>query len=271
MKTIKFVALSIAGFVLSVSQPVVADDAIHVTPAGHVGFGTNTPGSQVEVTGSDPLGGIDNTTALYVKNNSETAAGRVVFGLENNGTTRFSINNTSAADARWVFSVGGTTSFRISKADTPVVEFEVTPTGDVNAQGTFNTLSDRNSKMDIETLNSKAILDSVVSLPLSSWSYKDEPGVSHIGPMAQDFYSAFKLGSSNKSIASIDASGIALVAIQGLYKELEEKEMRIQALEKKIEAQELMMSRIDALENIAVNMMSLQQKSGTTTAALNNN
>ena len=89
--------------------------------------------------------------------------------------------------------------------------------------------------------------------------------------MAQDFYTAFKLGSSDKSIASIDASGVALAAIQGLYNKLEEKEARIKALEKKIETQELMMARIQALENVAVKMMLLQKEAGFTTTALNSN
>ena len=174
--------------------------SLFVDPVGNVGIGTDLPNRQLEVIGSDPLTANNNTTALYVTNNSETPGGRVMLGLENNGTARFSIENTSVVDARWNFAVGGTASFRISKADTPVVEFEVTPTGDVNAQGVFNTLSDRNSKTGITSLDSTTILEKVVSLPLSSWSYKDEPGVNHVGPMAQDFYSAFSLGSSNNQL-----------------------------------------------------------------------
>lgn len=252
-------------------QPLYAQDAIHVDVTGNVGMGTNTPLVQLDVVGNDPATGTDNTTALYVTNNSESVGGRVILGLENNGTARFSVENTSIANGRWVFAVGNSSSFRISKADTEVVEFEVTAAGDVNAQGTFNTLSDRNSKMDIESLNSNEILDKVLSLSLSSWSYKDEPGVSHIGPMAQDFYSAFELGSNHKSIAGIDISGVALAAIQGLYMKLEEKEARIQELESKIQEQQLMVARIEALEEIAVKMMLEENSPTLTNTAFKNN
>lgn len=57
--------------------------------------------------------------------------------------------------------------------------------------------------------------------------------------MAQDFHAAFNVGSSDKSIATVDADGVALAAIQGLHQLLEEKDARITLLE----------SRLDALEN----------------------
>lgn len=211
-------------------RPGAPTSAIDISAAGNVGFGTDSPSFQLDVQGNDASSGINNATALFITNSSGTTAGRVMLGLENNGTARFSIENSAVADARWVFAVGASASFRISKADTPVVEFEVTPSGDVNAQGTFNTLSDRNSKTQVKGLDSNEILNKVVSLPLSSWSYKDDLAVRHIGPMAQDFHTTFGLGGSNKSIATVDASGVALVAIQALAKrnQLFEKENQIQ-------------------------------------------
>ena len=259
------------GTLLAGSFGLANASSLYVDPAGNVGIGTDVPNRQLEVVGSDPLTANDNTTALYVTNNSATPGGRVMLGLENNGTARFSIDNTSVPGARWVFAVGGSASFRVSKADTPVVEFEVTPSGDINIQGVVNTLSDRNSKTNITSLDSKSILDKVVSLPVSSWSYKDDPEVSHVGPMAQDFYSAFNLGSSKKSIASADASGVALAAIQGLNIELEKKEARIQALESKIAAQELIIARVQALEEIAVKMILEQNAPNLQKTAFNSN
>ena len=58
---------------------------------------------------------------------------------------------------------------------------------------------------------------------MTTWSYKTESGVRHIGPMAQDFYSAFKVGEDNKHIADVDEGGVALAAIQGLNKKMEEQ------------------------------------------------
>ena len=44
----------------------------------------------------------------------------------------------------------------------------------------------------------------------------------NIGPMAQDFYSIFNVGDNNVTISTIDPSGIALAAIQELYKSTKE-------------------------------------------------
>ena len=41
--------------------------------------------------------------------------------------------------------------------------------------------------------------------------------------MAQDFYAAFAVGPDDKHIATVDADGVALAAIQGLNQKLTEK------------------------------------------------
>src|SRR5437588_461132 len=52
--------------------------------------------------------------------------------------------------------------------------------------------------------------------------------------MAQDFSAAFKVGADDKHIATVDADGVALAAIQGLNQVVKEKEARIQALERTV-------------------------------------
>jgi Skp family chaperone for outer membrane proteins len=42
-----------------------------------------------------------------------------------------------------------------------------------------------------------------------------------LGPVAQDFYQAFGLGDSDRTISTVDANGVALAAIQGLNAKLE--------------------------------------------------
>ena len=44
--------------------------------------------------------------------------------------------------------------------------------------------------------------------------------------MAEDFYAAFGHGPSERSISTVDADGVALAAIQGLYELV--KEMQIE-------------------------------------------
>lgn len=80
--------------------------------------------------------------------------------------------------------------------------------------------SDRNLKENIEPVDSKALLDKLTSLPIGTWNYKaQDESIRHIGPMAQDFSAAFGVGEDDKHIATIDADGVALAAIQALHSE----------------------------------------------------
>ncbi len=107
----------------------------------------------------------------------------------------------------------------------------------LTAGGTWTNASDRDRKTEIRDVDVLKVLHKVVELPLSTWRYKaEDPGVRHIGPMAQDFHGAFKLGSDDKSIATVDADGVALAAIQGLYQMVKEKDEKIRRLEATLEA-----------------------------------
>ncbi len=94
--------------------------------------------------------------------------------------------------------------------------------GNILASGTITGSSDRNVKEDFAPVNPRKVLDKVAALPVSRWSYKADPKVTHLGPMAQDFYAAFQVGMDNKHISMVDADGVALAAIKGLDQKLEE-------------------------------------------------
>jgi hypothetical protein len=93
-------------------------------------------------------------------------------------------------------------------------------------------ISDRNAKTNIRAVSDPdAVLRRVCSLPISTWSYKNEPSkVRHIGPMAQDFKAAFKVGSSDRHISPVDADGVALAAIQALEGRLRKMQRELDAL-----------------------------------------
>jgi hypothetical protein len=83
--------------------------------------------------------------------------------------------------------------------------------------GTWASASDRNLKTNVARIDDAAVLEKVAALPIERWSYKSERGVRHVGPMAQDFYAAFKVGEDDKHITSIDEDGVALAAIKALH------------------------------------------------------
>ena len=55
-----------------------------------------------------------------------------------------------------------------------------------------------------------------------------------MGPMAQDFHAAFKLGQNDISIGGLDATGVALAAIQGLNQKLEIETTKSKAKDAKL-------------------------------------
>ena len=110
----------------------------------------------------------------------------------------------------------------------------------------FNPCSDRNAKENFASVDPTVVLERVAALPITRWNFKQDAGSTHIGPMAQDFYAAFGVGPDDKHIATADADGVALAAIQGLNQKLKEKEAAIEALEQRLERME---ERLSALAN----------------------
>jgi len=94
-----------------------------------------------------------------------------------------------------------------------------------------NRNSSRTFKTNIETVDARSILTKVRNMEISKWEFIDIDTGRHIGPMAEDFHDAFAVGDDEKSIASVDADGVALAAIQGLSEQVDEKDDRIDALE----------------------------------------
>jgi hypothetical protein len=101
----------------------------------------------------------------------------------------------------------------------------------LSGAGVWTNASDAALKTGFTPVDPAGVLDRVSDMPITSWSYKSEPGVIHIGPTAQDFQAAFGLGSDDQTIGTVDADGVALAAIQGLHQENVELKERVSELE----------------------------------------
>jgi|HubBroStandDraft_6_1064221.scaffolds.fasta_scaffold07443_5 hypothetical protein len=102
--------------------------------------------------------------------------------------------------------------------------------------GSWNCSSDRNLKDNIVPIDSRSVLERVAHLPITQWKMKAEPaGRKHIGPMAQDFYAAFRLGDNDRYIALGDGQGVALAAIQALYQVVQEKDGQVRKLRQQLQ------------------------------------
>ncbi|MGA1129516.1 MAG: tail fiber domain-containing protein, partial [Chthoniobacterales bacterium] len=88
-------------------------------------------------------------------------------------------------------------------------------------------------------VDATAVLAKVAAMPVMTWNYRtQDESIRHIGPTAQDFRAAFGLGENDKTISTIDPSGVALAAIQGLVEELKLRDKTIEELKAKLDAVE---------------------------------
>ena len=135
---------------------------------------------------------------------------------------------TSTANNQFLIRAsGGITMYTNSGATTGV---QVAP-----GSGSWSSVSDKNLKANFTNTNGRAVLDALANVPIQSWNYKSQDAtIRHIGPMAQDFYAAFNVGEDDTHIATIDADGVALAAIQGLHQENQELKSQITNLETRL-------------------------------------
>jgi hypothetical protein len=165
------------------------------------------------------------------------------FGASNDDGRIFSAYNLPSSDI-WLHSNDGVvvkldsdssgedSDFEIHDATGSKI-FNVDEDGTVEVNGVVVHSSDRNRKEGIVPINTEAVLDKVLQLPIHRWSYKGQT-TGHVGPMAQDFYSTFGVGIDDGHIATSDAAGVALAAIQGLYQLIEKQRELIRAQEARI-------------------------------------
>lgn len=106
--------------------------------------------------------------------------------------------------------------------------------------GAWANASSRTVKEGMQPVDADDVLARVLGLDLSRWRYIGSTEGEHLGPMAEDFHAAFGLGGSDRQIATVDADGVALAAIQGLNARLEaenaDKDARIEALRNEVAA-----------------------------------
>ena len=106
---------------------------------------------------------------------------------------------------------------------------------DGDVYGVFHDASDRNVKANFSAVEPRAILRTLAALPIQTWNFKNKSKTErHLGPVAQDFHAAFGLGQDDKHISTVDADGVALAAIQGLYQIVQEKDRQLQELQVRV-------------------------------------
>ena len=209
-----------------------------IRASGGVGIGTAPKGDAMDVNGTVGTFGAGLDGSTYQK--------FVLYADSGNGLRFDAPQDSSSTKLPIHFSWrGGTEGMNLTYVPAffpNVPKANLTVNGDVYGMS-FNTTSDRNQKENFAPVSPAEVLAKVSALPIARWNFKGDEATPHIGPMAQDFHAAFGTGADDKHIASVDADGVALAAIQGLNQKLEQKDAKISALEKRLAALEEMFSR----------------------------
>ncbi len=119
--------------------------------------------------------------------------------------------------------------------------------------GVFNCTSSRTTKENFSLVRGEDVLSRLRKLPVSTWNYIDEGrGVRHIGPMAEDFYQTFGLGTNNISIGVQDLAGVSIAAVKALEErtaKLQQSNAQLTAtLQKKTGEVEQLRSQLDGIQ-----------------------
>lgn len=228
------------------------------TSAGH----RTTTGSANNFLGNDAgykntTGSSNNFFGRATGQNNSTGTSNCFFGNSAgfyNSTGSFNIAiGSQAGPSTGNIDTDSTLYIDVMRTDEPLIygHFDqrlVRINGEFEAMGGTANGSDINLKNEIVPVEEKDILEKLATIQISEWAYKDQSGVRHIGPMAQDFFKAFGLGNSDKTINTIDADGVSLAAIQALYQSFEEEkknhEILVKALVKRIEILESKLDKI---------------------------
>jgi trimeric autotransporter adhesin len=207
------------------------------------GWGNTASGQYATVPG-----GIDNVA----QGDYSFAAGRQARATHDGafvwgGSNPFNV----ASPAANTFNVRATGGIWLGTTSTPSIgflRFIDTSTGaHLTTGGVWANGSDRSAKENVVPVDPQFVLAQVAALPISTWNYLAEtPATRHMGPMAQDFHAAFGLGADELTIGTVDADGVALAAIQGLYEIVQAQEEEIAAHKKEIAAQQAEITGLEA-------------------------
>jgi hypothetical protein len=87
------------------------------------------------------------------------------------------------------------------------------------------------------------MLEKIDQLDVSRWNYKaQERYVTHIGPVAEDFYRIFKIGEAEDQLAPQDEIGVSLAGLKALLLKAREQQQQLDELESRVAAINLKLS-----------------------------
>jgi hypothetical protein len=97
--------------------------------------------------------------------------------------------------------------------------------------------SSRKLKENFTRINLDDILGKIDQLEVSRWSYKFEGrSITHIGPVAEDFYRLFKTGSHEDELHVIDSIGVSLAGVKALSGKINVQQQKIEEFRREVKS-----------------------------------
>lgn len=231
------------------------NNALYIDSDGDIGLGDTTPTAALDIEAgaiSQPVLRLSSTTSDYSLRIEDDDDPSVLFAEGSDDTNHYRIGvSTEALNGFGFYSIGvprrhfvfqPNGNFFLHTSENKVndmwamkvdINSQVTFGGDVEVVGTFTNTSSRKSKHNIQSVIGTSILDKLSNLDISTWQYiTDSTQALHIGPMAEDFFSVFKLGKNEKTISPMDTAGVSLAAIKELNEQVKSQQQEIDELKK---------------------------------------
>jgi hypothetical protein len=162
-------------------------------------------------------------------------------------TAAYGVEVKAAADYQFVARANRFWFGNNANVTAPAGQLIATSTGAyLTVGGAWVNSSDVNKKANFAAVAGEEVLGKVAALPIQTWNYRDEDASTrHMGPTAQDFRAAFGLGANETSIATVDADGVSLAAIQALEKRTMDLRRDNESLRAQVRA---LTERVDAIQ-----------------------
>ena len=222
-----------AGHLDFTTGTALSDIKMSIDRSGNVGIGTTSAPLKLTVLGrSGPYG-----AALFKNDGYANVfsilpySGGVTYlssGIYYNGTWIHANDNAynqlfvmdTSAGARWYASSTGTASWNLAPG---IILW--------NNSGTWVGSSSRKLKENFTQLNPDDLLNKINQLDITRWNFKSEgKKITHIGPVAEDFYHLFKTGDAEDHLATIDTAGVSLAGVKALSGKVKSQQKQIEVL-----------------------------------------